>query len=90
LKDAYRLSEQGLEMERTIVQSDYGFKSRDRGSEKSYKPALFGARSFLKSISDEEMKSSARNRIPKAQRLNVTDMIGGSALAAIKEKKYDN
>jgi len=70
-------------MERTIVQSDFGFKTRDRESERSFKPTPIGARSFMKSISDEEMKSSVRNRIPKAKRLNVTDMIGSSELKSI-------
>jgi hypothetical protein len=62
-------------MEKTIFQSDYGFRTKDRGTEKSFKPALIGARSFLKSISDDKIKSSERRRIPKAKRLNVTDMI---------------
>ncbi len=57
------------------MQSDHGFRSYDRGTEKSFKPALIGARSFLKSISDDKMKSSDRRRVPKAKRLNVTDMI---------------
>jgi hypothetical protein len=70
-------------LERTIVQSDYGFKSRDRGKDKSFMPGLLNGRSFLKSISDEEMKSSLRRKIPKAKRLNVTDMIGSSELQSI-------
>jgi len=79
-----------MEFGKTIVRDDFGFRSKDRETEKSFKPALIGnlgARSFLKSISDEEMKSSLRNKIPKAKRLNVTDMIGNSELKSIQEKK---
>ena len=65
------------------MQSEHGFTPYDRGTVKSFKPALIGARSFLKSISDDKMKSSDRRKIPKAKRLNVTDMDFGTELQSI-------
>ena len=79
-------------MEKTIIQSDFGFKVRDRNNDhdRSFKPTPMAGRSFLKSISSgEDLKSSALRRINQAKRngLNVTEMIGNSELARVQEKK---
>lgn len=81
------MSDKSLEMEKTIVQSEFGFRSRDRGTEKSFKPAAIAGRSFLRGISDTDMASSLKNKLRKPNRLNVTDQIGASELKSIKERK---
>jgi hypothetical protein len=56
------LSGKSLIMEKTIIQDDYGFHKRDRPTEKSFHPALIFGKSFLNSVSNEEMQSRLRER----------------------------